>query len=458
MFGNACPAAASELGARAENEDCLVLNVWRPKGSNRRDRLPVYVFIHGGASTFGSAAQFDMAELVRRTGVIGVSINYRLGALGFLSVPGLSQEAGESGNYGLQDQQLALRWVRRNIAAFGGDPRRVTVGGESAGAWSICAHLSAPASKRLFAQVMLQSMPASCPTQTQQQAETLGSGMATRLGCPAGPAQVACLRATPVGRLLDEFGAGPPFPVRGTATVPTDPRKAIADGEFARVPVVVGFNRDEGRTFARGFIGATREQYVAFLEGAFPQFADAVLARYPWPSRPDRFTAAYLIGAVMTDSGSYLSVGACSTLRLLRDLDRHTRTYAYRFDARTGPGQAPIPGFVWGAGHAGELPYLFPTYHLGLAVPPQFDAAEHRLARDMKRYWGAFVSTGSPNVGQAKWPRFNRTNRFMSLRRAGSRATVTRAAIRRQHECGFWDRHAPGPEAPASPATSPPPE
>ena len=153
-FGAYCAAAKSTNGPRSEAEDCLFINVWRPSDVSADARLPVYVFIHGGGFINGSSNQADMTEIVEKTGVVGVSFNYRLGALGFFSHPDVAKD---SGDFGLMDQQAALRWVHENIAAFGGDPTRVTIGGESAGGYSVCAHLAAPGSAGLFAQAMMQS-------------------------------------------------------------------------------------------------------------------------------------------------------------------------------------------------------------------------------------------------------------------------------------------------------------
>jgi carboxylesterase type B len=458
-FGNTCPALASGDGPLSQTEDCLFLNVWRPTGISDQAKLPVYVYIHGGGLVGGSSNQVDMAEIVQRTGVIGVSINYRMGAFGFFSTPGLTDESGESGNYGFQDQQLALRWVQENAAAFGGDPARVTLGGESAGAWSVCMHLVSPGSQGLFAQAIMQSSAALCPTQTQEQAEALGSGLADRVGCSDGPTQPECLRGIDVERLLTEFGGGTPFPVRGTSTVPVDPREAIAAGDFQRVPILIGGNRDEGRTFSAGFVGAAQEQYVDFVRASFGELADPILARYPWPADADSYTAAYLVGAILTDSGLFLSAGSCVNLSLTNDLAEHVPTYSYEFAHRTGPGILPIPGYSWGAGHAAELAYFFPSFDQGVSITAQFDLGEQRLAWEMKRYWGGFVTSGEPNVTlQAKWPRFDRTERIMSLREAGKSKLISEASFREDHQCDFWDEHPPtlapgGPAASASPST-----
>jgi para-nitrobenzyl esterase len=437
QFGNRCPAAASTNGPRSETEDCLFVNVQRPTGVERGDRVPVYVFIHGGGFVNGSSNQADMQQIVQQTGVIGVSMNYRLGVLGFLGHPGLTAEAGQSGNYGLMDQQAALRWVRRNIAAFGGDPARVTLGGESAGAFSVCVHLAAPGSAGLFARAMLQS--GACPSQTRTAAETAGSAFASAAGCAEVATEVACLRSTPVGTLLDTRYPGFFFPVRGTRFLPQDPRVAVATGRFRRVPVVIGANRDEGRTFAQGDIGWTEAQYVAWVDTTFGASAGAVLEHYPWPATSDQFTAAYLAGAVMTDSGLLVGIGGCTNRQLTADFARFTRTYAYEFDHRTGPGLTPIPGYVWGAGHAAELAYLFPSFDNGTPIAPTFNAAERQLARDMKRYWGAFTRFGAPHVpGQAAWPRYDTRQVVMSLRAGGQSITISDAQLRAEHQCDFW--------------------
>jgi carboxylesterase type B len=423
-YGNRCAATASTNGPRSEAEDCLFVNVQRPSGARPGKRLPVYVFIHGGGLVNGSSNQADMAAIVRQTGVVGVSFNYRLGVLGFLGLAGLTAEGGESGNYGFQDQQAALRWIQRNIAAFGGDPRRVTVGGESAGGWSVCGHLAAPGSRGLFAQAMMQS--GSCTTRTQAQAEASGAALASAVGC----ADVTCLRRTSVSALIDAPGGSFGL-VRGTPTLPVDPVVAVASGRFARVPIVIGSNRDEGRTFAQGFIGQSQADYIAYVTS---NYGAAVLARYPWPASSDRFTAAYLVGAIMTDSGAVGGIGGCSDRRLTRSLAHWTTTYAYEFDHRTGPGLTPIPGYVWGAGHAAELAYLFPSFDNGTPIAPTFNAAERRLAREMKAEWARFASSGTPG-----WPSYNRTRTFFSLRAGGQSRPISDATFAAEHQCAFWD-------------------
>jgi len=189
-------------------------------------------------------------EIVEKTGVVGVSFNYRLGPLGFFSHSDVTKD---SGDFGLMDQQAALRWVHENIAAFGGDPTRVTIGGESAGGYSVCAHLAAPGSAGLFAQAMMQS--GSCISTPLAEAEKYAGEIADAVGCK-GPDAADCLRALPVGKLIDvPYPGVAAFPTNGTSPLPVAPRKAVADGSFARVAIMIGANRDEGRTFQQGSIG-----------------------------------------------------------------------------------------------------------------------------------------------------------------------------------------------------------
>lgn len=434
-----CAAAESSNGPRTEAEDCLFLNVQRPAGLRAGERRPVLVFIHGGGFTNGSSNQYDAAPLVSATGAVVVTLNYRLGILGFLGHPGLTAEAGESGNYGLMDQQAALRWVRDNIAGFGGDPRQVTIGGESAGGMSVCAQLVAPGSRGLFQRAIIQS--GGCASQTLPDAEEIGGRFADAVACADPATAVACLRATPVAALIDtpypsEVGFGIPLPTSATSFLPEDPRDAVRNGQFARVPVLVGANRDEGRTFTADMIGAGEQDYRGLVEEIFGDTAPLVLQQYPWPADADEFTAAYLAGAIYTDH--LAGIGGCENLALTEDLARRVPTWAYEFDHRTGPGLAPIPGYEWGAGHAAELPYLFPGFDNGTPIASTFDAAERRLAAEMKDRWGRFVTKGSATAALPGWPRFDRTGAVLALRAGGQSAVVPLDEVAAAHRCDFW--------------------
>jgi carboxylesterase type B len=435
-YGPRCAALESTNGARSNSENCLFVNVQRPTGTSAGRRLPVYVFIHGGGLVNGSSNQAGGEKIVRETNAIVVSMNYRLGVFGFLGLPGLSTKG--AGNYGFLDQQAALRWVQRNISSFGGNPRRVTLGGESAGAFSVCGHLVARGSRGLFARAMMQS--GSCTDRPRQETEAASADFATAAGCPTPATEVQCLRTKPAAALLDAGAGFSPSLTSGTEVFPVPAANAVAHGRFARVPIVNGANRDEGRTFSQGFIGSTKSQYLDWVHTTFGADAARVLAHYPWPAHATKFTVAYLIGAIFTDSGRLAGIGGCGALHTDRAFAKYVPTWAYEFDARNGPGLTPIPGYVWGAGHAAELAYLFPSFDNGTPIAPTFNAGERQLSRDMIAYWGGFVFTGSPNAhGLAHWPRFDRTDRILSLRVAGRSTTISVQTYAAEHQCGFWN-------------------
>jgi para-nitrobenzyl esterase len=435
-FGAACAAAKSTNGPRSEAEDCLFINVWRPAKTAEDARLPVYVFVHGGGFINGSSNQADMTEMVGRTGIIGVSFNYRLGPLGFFSHSSITED---SGDFGLMDQQAALRWVHDNIAGFGGDPARVTIGGESAGGYSVCAHLVAPGSAGLFSQAMMQS--GSCISIPLAEAQKRAATIADKVGC-TGADPAACLRAAPAGKLIDVPYPGiAALPTDGTSVLPIAPRKAVAEGNFQRVAIVFGSNRDEGRTFRQGDIGWTESDYTKWVSDTFGAKADKVLADYPWPNNADAYTGAYLSGAIFTDAGLAAGIGGCPSFELAQDLSKYAPVFAYEFGHRTGPGLTREHGaYQWGAGHAAELAYLFPSFDNGEPITPLFDAGERALASGMTSYWGAFVKQGVPaDKDGAAWPIFNGAGQVLSLQAAERSYVLSPEAFRREHDCKLWD-------------------
>jgi para-nitrobenzyl esterase len=425
---NRCPQAANSNGPRSETEDCLYLSVYRPQGFARH--LPVLFWIHGGGLTTGSGTQHDGALIARTDHVVVVAINYRLGALGFLALPGVG-----SGNFGLMDQRAALRWTAANIRNFGGDPRNVTIAGESAGGFSVCAILASPSMRGLFSRAVMQS--GSCPSQTLAAAQKSGAAFASALGC----SDAACLRAKPVSALLD---ANPQpassFTVDGDL-LPVAPADAIASGHFTRVPTLFGSNRNEGRTFSQGFAGFTQAQYEGFVRSVFGARADAVLQRYPWSAYPSPYTAAYAIGDIFTDSGLAAGIGGCTAQTLAQQLAAATRTYAYEFDDPNAPHlNNSLPGYQWGAGHAMELAYMWPSFDNGIPLYPQLTPAQLQLSRQMVRYWGAFAWLGAPFVpGQPYWPEYS-SRRMLSLRPGGQTTPIADAQYSAEHMCAFWDQ------------------
>ncbi|HEY1519044.1 MAG TPA: carboxylesterase family protein [Solirubrobacteraceae bacterium] len=443
----ACPQLANSNGPRSENEDCLYLSVYTPLdaradlGRHRGRGLPVLFWIHGGGLTTGTGNQHDGTLMATTNNIIVVSINYRLGVFGFLALPSLSAEAPDhaSGDYGLLDQEAAVRWTHRNIAAFGGDPDNVTIAGESAGAYSVCSLLTSPPVRGLFSRAVMES--GSCTSTPLASAEQTGAQFADASGCTDPATAAACMRGQTAGELLDnpDYPSGL-SPTAGGAELPVAPAGAVASGHFDRVPLLIGTNHDEGRTFAQGFAGFTEQQYEGVIDSSYGANAPAVLAEYPFSSFPSPYTAAYAIGAAWTDSGFLAGIGGCAAQSQEQTFRNYTPTFAYQFDDRNAPGlNDNVPGYMWGAGHAMELAYMWPSFDNGIPLYPQLTAAQLELSNQMVRYWGAFARFGAPFVrGQALWPPYQ-SGRMLSLRQGDGSTPISDAEFGAEHNCSFWN-------------------
>jgi para-nitrobenzyl esterase len=421
------------------SENCLTLNVWTPPGGQHGEKRPVMVWIHGGGFVNGSGDIYHSRWLAARGHVVVVTINYRLGALGFLAHPSLGPP-GTVGNYGLADQQAALRWVRDNIAAFGGDPKKVTIAGESAGGMSVCDHLIAPGSAGLFRAAIIQSAP--CQAQADVElGQRRSVDYAITAGCRNPVTTARCLRALPATRL-----ERPPWyyflgdsdalsgPVTGTPALPDNPTAGFAADRAARVPVLMGVNHDEFTLFAalrasRLKRGVSPEEYPRLLSDIFGADGARVLAHYPADRYGGDVSLAY--SAAATDG-----VFACTANRLADSLSRNAPVYAYEFDDMHAPEpdfmrHAPFPV---GASHSLELRYLF-----SMGGAPPLDAAQQILSDQMMSYWSHFVTNVAPKTaGLPDWPARdgNPDHHFwMSLRPGGSQVGTDFGAA---HQCPFW--------------------
>lgn len=420
----------------ATDEDCLTLNVWTPAPTN--ELRPVMVWIHGGAFINGSGGMYDSRWLVDRGDIVVVTLNYRLGALGFLAHPALGPK-GAVGNYGLQDQQAALRWVHDNISAFGGDPDKVTIAGESAGGMSVCDHMVAPESKDLFRAAIIQSAP--CQAQLAlPAAETISEDYARDAGCGDPATAAACLRALPVDKLrkpvwYDRIGEDTlSGPVYGSAVLPEDPMVAIREGRAADIPVLIGSNHDEFTLFvALQYLNVGRKyapgEYPGLLADTFGPEAAAVGARYPL----DRYggSAALAYSAAVTDG-----VFACVAERMTDDLAPDGEVWAYEFNDRNPPTPEPMRTlpFPVGASHSLELRYLF-----DVGGAPPLNPAQQVLSNQMIDYWTSFVKNGDPATeGQPEWPEAGddpAAIKRLSLQPDGSRLSTD---FEKAHQCAFW--------------------
>ncbi|MFC8358669.1 carboxylesterase/lipase family protein [Streptomyces griseorubiginosus] len=442
-----CAQPAGSGSPSTGSEDCLYLNVYTPTGARARHQsLPVLFWIHGGSLKTGSGNEYDGSQIADSQNAVVVSVNYRLGVLGYLNVPGLSSSG--DGNYGMLDQIAALKWTQRNIASFGGDPSRVSIAGESAGGISVCALLASPKATGLFSKAVIES--GVCESLTATVATARSTAYAKAVGCTDAAALAACLRTRSSGDLLAASSsladsAGTLLPTAGTPELPLAPAAALSSGRFNNVPLLIGVNHDEARLFALSYAAATESAYEQTIRDEYGTHAEAVLARYPYDSYPSPYTGTYAVADVWTDSGYMIGLGGCPAQQLAQDYTaQQARTYFYEFDDQDAPSRlsAALPGFDAGATHAAELSYLWAYFGGGdEPLSSQFTAAQRQLAQDMTDYWGSFIRTGSPNAhatGRATWPSY-RSGRLMSLLPGGSSTAVPDAAYERDHQCRFWN-------------------
>ncbi len=425
---------------RIENEDCLYLNVWTPDPAPSGP-LPVLFWIHGGSNTSGSTADYvpfpdyegvrlyDGHFLARDRGVVVVTVNYRLNVFGFLGLAELASEDPSwpyAGNQGLLDQRAALQWVQQNIAAFGGDPGNVTIFGESAGSFDVCAHVVSPGSTGLFHQAISQSGGCTVGVQSAEAAAAAADIVTEAVGCDLAPDRLACLRSVPLGQLLD---AGPLVSLVGEGTnlglsidggfLAEHPRETFDQRRLPRVPYLLGANSDEGTLFFIGSPELTEGEYHSELVTRYGSYAPEIAALYPAASFP---TPRDALIRVMGDSTL-----VCSTYDVAsRYSRRRQRTFVYNFNRV--PPLLFIGALDLGAFHGLEIAYVF-----GSTEPPTL--IDRNLGEQMQEYWTSFAERRRPRLeGGERWPRFKR--RSWKILRLDSALSKTRDF--RRSQCEFW--------------------
>jgi para-nitrobenzyl esterase len=436
--GPSCAQAqGNEVGIPSTTEDCLNLNVFTPAGTAGH-HLPVMVWIHGGSFKYGAGSMYDAGQLAAANKLVVVTINYRLGLLGSLAHPALDDADGtiRSGTYGLQDQQAALRWVRDNAPAFGGDPHNITLAGESAGAYNTCAQLASPSAAGLFQRAVMQSAPCGQTWATSRQdGRARAIAVADKLGCGTATDIAGCLRSADITALLkvtEEYPITPP--VVGGPVLPLDPTQALKTGRFHRIPVIQGINHDEyhlmvaGTEIITGHV-LTAEDYQAQIRSEFGGNADKVLAAYPL----SHFASPALAMAAVKTDHEY-AYGAALTNALF---SKYVPTYGYELAEQNTPWLVglPRPSFALGAYHLLDVAFLFQVTFI-----EPLNAQQQALGRNLGAYWAAFARTGSPNpAGLPQWPRYDGSRYTQSLASTGIGGTDFRA----DHHYDLWAQLTP---------------
>jgi carboxylesterase type B len=441
-YGSRCAQLPSTNGPRFDTEDCLTINVYAPAVIPVQEKLPVLFMINGGELENGAGDQHDGSLLAQDDRIVVVSFNYRLGPFGFLTLPGLTASSvGANGNFGLLDMEAALSWVKRNIAAFGGDPGAVAIAGESAGAGSVCALLASPPAAGLFSRAIMES--GSCTSESAATAQANSLSFAAQANCTVAATAASCLRATSEATLLDASSGYMPQFVSGGPELPIPPAQAIASGRFTKVPILLGTNRDEARPLAAAAANWTQQQYVQFVTSTFgTALTSAVLKAYPLTSFAQPYAVAYALAAELTDSGVIEGIGGCSEQNLAQQfVSDGIPTFFYEFDDRNAPPLSKNipPGYQEGAGHAMELAYMWPSFDNGFPLYPELTGAQLQLSRQMIAYWGSFVRYGSPWAAfQPPWLSYG-SQLLMSLRPGDQSHEIPAATFATEHDCGFWN-------------------
>lgn len=436
-YGSPCPQEGGVFGEDSVAEDCLFLNVFTPKNDNSSP-YPVMVWIHGGAFITGSGGDpgYDAARLVEED-VVVVTLNYRLGALGFLAHETLTDEheqltgeQGESGNYGLWDQRMALAWIRDNIESFGGDPGNVTLFGESAGGHSVLSHLVSPESEGLFHRAIIQSgsyNPGQMPLDFMNFGghSLVGAPFAAEIGCEEEDDVAACLRGKTVEQILEAQG-GWFLPMTGTSFLPHSIQEALSSGDFHDVPVLIGSNLHEGRLFVALDIfdeklyvteDSYRQAVRELLSEDIRQLdADQIATHYladEDPDDPNRFRRAF--AAIQTDWRFN-----CNDLAHWQKLYNNgsENVYAYWFTDENAPNDLDLPvhmilvgagqleegddAFRMKATHTLEIQYVFGTVEDRGGSPDQV-----ALSGKMVEFWTRFARDGNPSQDTGQWAFFD---------------------------------------------------
>ncbi|MCU1716378.1 carboxylesterase/lipase family protein [Pseudomonas sp. 5P_3.1_Bac2] len=451
-FASACLEAKTEYSkAQAGSEDCLYLNVYVPPHADD-EPLPVMVWLHGGGFINGSGNAFQGANLAETANVIVVTVNYRLGALGWLALPSLAKESasGSAGNYGLQDSIQALKWVQQNIQVLGGDNHRVTLFGQSAGGEQTLALVASPYAAGLFQRAISMSAPATLKLPTIEQAAAARAGFLKEVGCSDEVGQAECLRELPAQKILDASHTswdliqqlGLQFtPVVDGVVLPKQWLEIFKDGTSNKVPTIIGHTRDESNLFVainennRNVVTDTQQ-----VDDRVAKFFKTLGPLVKWQYPQADFANPGLRMAKMVDDAQF----AAGLTQDRNALVKLAPVYAYQSCDPNAPDSHVHAQFIaqLGCGHDSDLAYLFQFDDFNGQVP-QFTPEQQALAQAMGRYWGNFAATGNPNgAGLPHWPPYNKKDGLVQLLEPASTGGIRATAPKeyyQTHNLGFWN-------------------
>lgn len=416
------------------SEDCLYVNIYRPAGTKKDAKLAVGVYAHGGGNTGGNATEHDGARLASENNIIVVTLQYRLGAFGFLTLPGMDESAG---NFGVTDTESALAWVRRNIANFGGDADNVVLMTESAGSTNACRILVDPKAKGLVDGVILQSEDCIHDVDTVKQAQARSEQFLKLTKCDEAKDALSCVRKLTTEQVAAASkSVGLWNPVSDVPAV-----EAIRQGKWIKVPVLSGSNKEEGRSAGTAYTDWNAKDYEAWVKRLVGKNAPEALKLYPADKYQGKYAISYVIGDFITDSGMR-GLGGCTNLTLAQELskDKSVATYIYTFEDSTVPTSRKFADYDDAASHASELTYFFPDAGQYQARSVKMTEAQKVLAKEMRQYWGNFIKTQNPNgKSLPQWKRFSDDGgSMMALRLNGQSQSVPASYFSELHQCKFW--------------------
>ncbi len=421
-FGPRCMQAPiySDMQFRSNgvSEDCLYLNVWTPAKS-ASERLPVLVYIYGGGFQAGDSSEgrYDGESLAAR-GIVYVSMNYRLGIFGFFAHPELTKESkhNASGNYGLMDQAAAIEWVKKNIAAFGGDPNKITIGGESAGSFSVSALMASPLSKDLIAGAIGESgaiLGPTLPARSLAKTEADGEKFGETIGAPT----LKQLRALSAEKLLvaaPKAGAMRFVPNVDGYFFPESPMAIYAAGKQSHVPLMAGWNADEGTPqVLMAKEKPTPENFKKHLQEMFGAQADEALKDYPAGSDAEALESAKALSG-----DQFIAYSTWKWIQMQKKTGGDATVYRYFFTRARPPKRGTmvngVPASQFGATHSSEIEYALGNLDFNKVYDWTQD--DRKISELMQGYWTNFVKKGDPNgSGLPQWPPDGEQNQVMRI-------------------------------------------